>query len=104
MLSQSPKMDNSWADAVQRLTEKLSVDNLPHQVRSCRCLEKKIEKVLSNISVSKKISGWLSVSGETKYGKSGATADRIREQVGGEEEEERIVMIDVAGEHQVRSW
>ena len=79
-------MDNSWAETVQRLTEKLSVDNLPHQVRSCRSLEQKMEKVLSNISVCKKISGWLSVSGETKYGKSGTTADKLREQVGEEEE------------------
>ena len=79
------KMDNSWADAVQRLTDKLSVENLPHQVRSCRGLEQKMEKVLSNISVCKKISGWLSVSGETKYGKSGTTADRLREQVGEKE-------------------
>ena len=86
-------MDNSWANAVQRLTDKLSVDNLPHQVSSCRGLEQKIEKVLSNISVCKKISGWLSLSGETKYGKSGATADRIREQVG-EKGEEMMVMID----------
>ena len=94
-------MDNSWADAVQRLTDKLSVENLPHQVRSCRGLEQKIEKVLSNISVCKKISGWLSVSGESKYGKSGTTADRLREQVG-EEEEMVMVMVmlinNVAGE------
>ena len=92
-------MDNSWADAVQRLTDKLSVENLPHQVRSCRGLEQKIEKVLSNISVCKKISGWLSVSGESKYGKSGTTADRLREQVGEEEEEEMVMLINnVAGE------
>ena len=71
---------------VQRLTDKLSVENLPHQVRSCRGLEQKMEKVLSNISVCKKISGWLSLSGETKYGKSGTTADRIREQVRRERE------------------
>ena len=97
-------MDNSWSDAVQRLTEKLSVDNLPHQVRSCRGLEQKMEKVLSNISVCKKISGWLSASGEAKYGKSGATADRIREQVGDEEEKEKKIMVDVSGKHKVRVW
>ena len=73
-------MEASWPAALQSLTEKLSVDNLPHQVRSCRTLEEKIEKVLSQISVCKKISGWLSVCGETKYSKSATTADRLREQ------------------------
>ena len=73
-------MSDSWAEAVQSLTEKLSVDNLPHQVRRCRQGEERIEKVLSHISVCKKISGWLSAAGETKYSKSGPTADKIREQ------------------------
>ena len=40
-------MEASWPAALQSLTEKLSVDNLPHQVRSCRTLEEKIEKVLT---------------------------------------------------------
>jgi len=73
-------MEQSWPAALQSLTEKLSADNLPHQVRSCRSLEQKIEKVLSQISVCKKISGWLSLCGETKYSKSATTADRVREQ------------------------
>ena len=29
-------MEPSWAEAVQSLTEKLSLDNLPLQVRRCR--------------------------------------------------------------------
>ena len=75
-MSQGP----SWPDTVQVLTERLSQDNLPHQVRSCRTLEDKVEKVLDNITASKKISGWLSACGETKYAKSGSMSDRIREQ------------------------
>ena len=50
----------SWPDTVQMLTEKLSLDNLPHQVSSCRGMEEKVEKVLNNLTVHKKISGWLS--------------------------------------------
>ena len=38
-----------------------------------------MEKVLDNILVSKRISGWLSVAGERKYGKSGAVSDKLRE-------------------------
>ena len=36
--------------------------------------------MLDNILVSKRISGWLSVAGERKYGKSGAVSDKLREQ------------------------
>ena len=50
----------SWPDTVQMLTEKLSLDNLPHQVSSCRGMEEKVEKVLNNLTEHKKISGWLS--------------------------------------------
>ena len=35
----------SWSETVQSLTEKLSVENLPHQVRSCRTMEEKVEKI-----------------------------------------------------------
>ena len=70
----------SWPDTVQMLTEKLSLDNLPHQVSSCRRMEEKVEKVLNNLTVHKKISGWLSACGETKYGKNGAVCDKLREQ------------------------
>ena len=73
-------MEPSWAEAVQSLTEKLSLDNLPLQVRRCRGEELRIEKVLSQISVSKKISGWLRAAGENKYSKSGPMADKVREQ------------------------
>ena len=47
---------------------------------TCKSLEGKVEKVLDNILVSKRISGWLSVAGERKYGKSGAVSDKLREQ------------------------
>ena len=47
----------SWPDTVQMLTEKLSLDNLPHQVSSCRGMEEKVEKVLNNLTEHKKISG-----------------------------------------------
>ena len=39
-----------------------------------------MEKVLDSLVVSKRISGWLSVIGERKYGKSGAVSDKLREQ------------------------
>ena len=32
----------SWPDTVQYLTEKLSVENLPHQVKSLKSLEEKV--------------------------------------------------------------
>ena len=50
------------------------------QVASCKSLESKMEKVLDNILVSKRISGWLSLARERRYGKSGAVSDKIREQ------------------------
>ena len=43
----------------------------------------KVGKVLDNLSVCKKISSWLSVCGETKYGKSGGMAGKLRDQVTG---------------------
>eukprot|EP00092_Neocalanus_flemingeri_P090332 GFUD01114410.1.p1 GENE.GFUD01114410.1~~GFUD01114410.1.p1 ORF type:complete len:506 (+),score=194.91 GFUD01114410.1:37-1554(+) len=70
----------SWPDTVQSLTEKLSVENLPHQVRSLKTLEEKVGKVLDNLSVSKKISSWLSCCSETKYAKSGGMAGKLRDQ------------------------
>ena len=39
--------------------------------------------MLDNLSVCKKISSWLSVCGETKYGKSGGMAGKLRDQVTG---------------------
>ena len=42
----------------------------------------KIGKVLDNLSVSKKISSWLSNCAETKYAKSGGMAGKLRDQVG----------------------
>ena len=36
--------------------------------------------MLDNILVNKRISGWLSVAGERRYGKSGAVSDKLREQ------------------------
>ena len=47
---------------------------------TCKSLEAKVEKVLDNLVVSKRISGWLSLIGERKYGKSGAVSDKLREQ------------------------
>jgi len=70
----------SWSDTVLALTEKLSVENLPHQVRSLKTLEEKVGKVMDNLSVSKKISSWLSLCGETKYAKAGGMAGKLRDQ------------------------
>jgi len=70
----------SWPETVQYLTEKLAVENLPHQVKSLKTLEEKVGKVLDNLSVCKKISSWLSVCGETKYVKSGGMASKLRDQ------------------------
>ena len=50
------------------------------QVQACKSLEGKIEKVLTNLAISKRISGWLSACGETKYSKSGGMAGRLRDQ------------------------
>ena len=49
----------SWPDTVQYLTEKLSVENLPHQVKSLKSLE---EKVLMLCQAQLKIfcEGWES--------------------------------------------
>jgi len=70
----------SWSETVQALTEKLAVENMPHQVKSLKTLEEKVAKVLDNLSVCKKISSWLSICGETKYGKSGGMAGKLRDQ------------------------
>jgi len=70
----------SWSDAVETLTEKLMLENLPQQVKSAKSLEDKVGKVLDNLSVAKRISSWLSVCGETKYRKCGGTASKLRDQ------------------------
>merc|ERR550539_500086 len=42
--------------------------------------EPKIKKVMSSISVRNKLASWISQCSENHYGKSGATATRVREQ------------------------
>ena len=61
----------SWSEAVAGLTERALLDSFTHQVQACKSFEGKIEKVLTNLAISKRISGWLSACGETKYSKSG---------------------------------
>jgi len=70
----------TWPDTIQMLTRRLLAENLPSQVQSCRTPDEKVEKVLNNIHVNKKISAWLSSCSEAKYAKNGAMSDKIREQ------------------------
>jgi len=69
-----------WPAVLEGLTEKLRKSNLPHQVANAKTFEAKINKVLDNLTIRKKIATYISKCGEVHHAKSGTTASRLRDQ------------------------